>query len=612
MSSSPLPFDGFSQEGLYLAAVLMCAADNKDVPSMILAVQAYAPVGIVEIAEAPPYPQAYIITTPFDVVAVIAGTQTRTEWVYQVLGSPQGPNPGVPGQVDVWFYQAAMTLTNQMGATIVGAAPGRTVTYIGHSLGGAIAQIQYQLLLRQISSPTQVYTFGCPRVGDATFAAAFGIRKLFRVENLNDPIPSLPPQLWAAVGSNYPIPGLPPVAFYTNGGDGRQLDFQGYLSNGSTPSATQAIVNALQGTQPYLSHSSAEYVRRLGLQNFVTSSAGADFEVEAAAIQTTIEPQDWRNEPMSNAPAVALQKVEVFYSLTGDGFSEVFYSTVDQVTLINSIIPNYVQARLLLATQGVQALYGRVSLVGSPRVINFWVPGYAFNQGTLGKIKGSGSGSASSLVPQAYKGTYNGLDVQPQQALLVRMQNAAGYWSRLFLHGFPPEVITGGVYTPTPNFNLVFNSFVTFLKNGSNGWLNQSTTPNKLGNRVSIVSITANPARGSTVMYTLPNPTPPGWPPAVGNSVTIGGAGALEVGMNGRKTVISIVANPPAGQGGFVVGGVSPVGAGPQAGSAYFYLNQLVTNTLQNAIVERLTTHKVGKPVFEPVGRRRNTIPLRR
>lgn len=612
MSAEPLPFEGFSRDGLYLAAVLMCAADNSDTASMLTAVQAYAPASVTEFPATTPYPQSYLIQTDLDLVAVFAGTQTRSEWVYQVLGSPQGPNPGVPGQVDVWFYQAAVTLTTRMRADILAAAPGRTLTYIGHSLGGAIGQIMYQLLLGQITGTSQVFTFGCPRVGDPTFAAAFGIRRLFRVENLDDPIPSLPPILWAAVGSNYPVPGNPPIAVYTNGGESQQLDYQGYLSSASTPSATQAIVNALNGTQPYLSHSSAEYVRRLGLQNFITSSAGADFEVEAAAIQTTIEPEDWRKDPMVAPAAVNLQKVEVFYSLLGDGFSEVFYSTVDQVTLINTVIPNYVQSRLQLATQGVQALYGRVSLVGSPRVINFWVPGYAFNQGTLGKIKGGATGSASSLVPQAYKGTYNGLDVQPQQALLVRMQNAAGFWSRLYLHGFPPEVITGGVYTPTPNFNLTFNSFVTFLKNGSNGWLNQSTTPNKLGSRVSIVSITANPTRGATVMYTLPNPTPPGWPPAVGNSVTIGGAGALEVGMNGRKSVISIVANPPAGQGGFVVGGVSPVGAGPQSGAAYFYLNQLVTNTLQNAIVERLTTHKVGKPVFEPVGRRRNTIPLRR
>jgi pimeloyl-ACP methyl ester carboxylesterase len=612
MSPSSAPINGFELDGLYLAAVLMCAADNKDTGSMLKAIQAYAPASVTEFPETPPYPQSYVIKTEFDVIVVVAGTQKAITWVYNVLGSSQGPNPGVPGSVDVWFYSAAVTLTNRMQADILAGLGGRTITYIGHSLGGAIVQIMYQLLLGQIPSLSQVFTFGCPRVGDPVFAAAFGINRLFRVENLDDPIPSLPPVLWAAVGSHYPIPGLPPIAVYTNGGVGKTLNYQGYLQDAETPLATVAIVNALNGTQPVVAHSSAEYVRRLGLQLPVFDSGeGADFEVVNAAITTTVDPSDWRSLSMPN-PLVGTSKVEVFYSFQGDGFSEVWYSNQTPQNLVQTIIPQYVLTRLTLATQGVQALYARVSIVGKPRQVLFWAPGFAYTPAMLGQIKGGTSGSAQSLVPKAYMGTYNGFDVQPQQALLVRLLNASNFWTRMFLHGFPAEVITGGMYTPTPNFALQFGLFIAYLKSAGSSWIAVYTTPNQLQNRVSIQSITANPGRGATVMYTTPALPPPGWPPTVGSVVTIGGSGATEVGMNGRKVVTALVGNPPAGQGGFVIGGASPIGAGPQVGQAYFYLDQLVTATLQDGQIERLTTHKVGKPVFEPVGRRRNTLALRR
>jgi pimeloyl-ACP methyl ester carboxylesterase len=610
--AQPLPFNGFSLDGVYLAAVLVCCADNSDGASAIKALEAYAPASAVEFPAVFPYPQSFLFVTDTDVVVAVAGTQTTVEWIYNVLGSPQGSFVGLPGDVSVWFYQAATTVMNKMQADILAAAPGKRVTFIGHSLGGAIVQIMYQLLIGQIVGEAQVYTFGCPRVGDATFAAAFGINKLFRIENLDDPIPSLPPLVWAYTGSSYPFPGVPPFAFYTNGGVAKTLNYQGYLADGSTPSATQAIVNALQGTQPYNAHMSAEYVRRLGLQlPIFDAGAGADFEVQNAAIETIIDPQNWRLQNVAIAPP-ALCKVEVFYSFQGDGFSEIWYSNATPLNLQQVYIPNYVNQRLTLATAGVKALYARISLIGQPRQITFWVPGYAYTPNQLGKVKGGTSGSQGSLVPQAYNGTWNGFDVQPQQALLVRIQNTGNFWSRLFLHGFPAEIITGGFYTPTPNWNLTFNTFWNFLQGSNSGWLNVSTTPNQLGNRVSIISITANPSRGATVIYTVPAIPPPLWPPVVGMAVTIGGAGALEYGMNGRKTVIGIVGGLPAGQGGMIVGGTSPIGAGPQSGQAYFYTDALKAYPLQIAIIERLTTHKVGKPVFEPVGRRKNTIPLRR
>jgi predicted lipase len=68
---------------------------------------------------------------------------------------------------------------------------GAKVFVTGHSIGGALATICGARLSHANLHPL-IYTFGAPRVGDTTFAERFENIHLFRFENANDRIPSLP------------------------------------------------------------------------------------------------------------------------------------------------------------------------------------------------------------------------------------------------------------------------------------------------------------------------------------------------------------------------------------------------------------------------------------
>jgi pimeloyl-ACP methyl ester carboxylesterase len=66
--------------------------------------------------------------------------------------------------------------------------PGRRVWFAGHSLGGALAT----LAAERYPHTTGIYTFGAPRVGNASFANAFRVPE-FRIVNNNDITAWVPP-----------------------------------------------------------------------------------------------------------------------------------------------------------------------------------------------------------------------------------------------------------------------------------------------------------------------------------------------------------------------------------------------------------------------------------
>ena len=72
--------------------------------------------------------------------------------------------------------------------------PGRKVWFCGHSLGAALAM----LAADRYPHNRGVCTFGCPRVGDATFAEAFNLHlagKTFRYVNHHDVVTHVPPPI---------------------------------------------------------------------------------------------------------------------------------------------------------------------------------------------------------------------------------------------------------------------------------------------------------------------------------------------------------------------------------------------------------------------------------
>ncbi|KAG2485961.1 hypothetical protein HYH03_015404 [Edaphochlamys debaryana] len=89
-----------------------------------------------------------------------------------------------------------------------GGAGGARLWVLGHSLGGAVALMAGAYLDRNAGiSATGIITFGCPRVGDSTWEAAYRLHDVTqRLENAGDPVPSLPlGPAWRHVGSAVPI-----------------------------------------------------------------------------------------------------------------------------------------------------------------------------------------------------------------------------------------------------------------------------------------------------------------------------------------------------------------------------------------------------------------------
>jgi hypothetical protein len=67
--------------------------------------------------------------------------------------------------------------------------PARTFWFTGHSLGGALAT----LAAARFDNAQGLYTYGCPYVGDAAFAAGFRV-PAYRFVNNTDIVPRVPPR----------------------------------------------------------------------------------------------------------------------------------------------------------------------------------------------------------------------------------------------------------------------------------------------------------------------------------------------------------------------------------------------------------------------------------
>ena len=95
------------------------------------------------------------------------------------------------GRVHLGFRAGLDEVWNEMSAHLnLLASDGRTIWFTGHSLGAALAV----LAANRYGKAAGVYTYGCPRVGNAEFAERYD-QPTFRVVNNLDVVTELPPPL---------------------------------------------------------------------------------------------------------------------------------------------------------------------------------------------------------------------------------------------------------------------------------------------------------------------------------------------------------------------------------------------------------------------------------
>ncbi|KAJ3414304.1 hypothetical protein HDV05_006753 [Chytridiales sp. JEL 0842] len=142
------------------------------------------------------------------IIVSFRGSQNILNWINNLNFLKTDLNlPGAPGDVDIHsgFWNVWRSVSRQVQAQLnsaLAANPSYTVTFTGHSLGGAVATVA----ALDVASPgglvppnrVLIYTHGAPRVGNDPFylyLKSFGFQNVYRGVNYNDIVPHLPPTL---------------------------------------------------------------------------------------------------------------------------------------------------------------------------------------------------------------------------------------------------------------------------------------------------------------------------------------------------------------------------------------------------------------------------------
>lgn len=95
------------------------------------------------------------------------------------------------GAVHTGFYAQYKMLQEEVHAR-TRDVPVDIVT--GHSLGGVLAVLFAHDMSRMSRPPSAVYTFGCPRIGNADFSSLDRDWTVYRIENTEDIVTRVPPR----------------------------------------------------------------------------------------------------------------------------------------------------------------------------------------------------------------------------------------------------------------------------------------------------------------------------------------------------------------------------------------------------------------------------------
>jgi triacylglycerol lipase len=139
------------------------------------------------IANAATDTQAYVVADERATILVFRGTSSRRDLLTDLMVRKEAVRGG---RVHRGFLAAWDSVRHQVICALLEAdVVGRPLFITGHSLGGALAELAESTLCA-----SAVYTFGQPRVGNASFAAA-GHFHCYRIVHEEDPVPRVP--LWS-------------------------------------------------------------------------------------------------------------------------------------------------------------------------------------------------------------------------------------------------------------------------------------------------------------------------------------------------------------------------------------------------------------------------------
>ncbi|HIK43254.1 MAG TPA: lipase [Leptolyngbyaceae cyanobacterium M65_K2018_010] len=167
----------------------------------------------------------FLLESDADSILAFRGTQRTAEWLGNIYAIQQdyiNPNTGESlGRIHTGFRRIADSIIDPLAVDAVKQINPNKPCYVsGHSLGAALATVlalDIALAVPTLQPNLQVYVYASPRVGNPEFVRSYAqiLPNTFRITNLADPIPTMPPTKLRAefvhVGEEW--------SFLTQGGD---------------------------------------------------------------------------------------------------------------------------------------------------------------------------------------------------------------------------------------------------------------------------------------------------------------------------------------------------------------------------------------------------------
>lgn len=152
--------------------------------------------------------QVFVAASADVIVVAFRGTSDINNWItdlsIHLTGGPLGRvHEGFLAALNVvWLELLQAILDAQHSVTPAngggnGAGESPSLWFTGHSLGGALATLAVAKMVERAQAVDGLYTCGCPRCGDATFASNFnaGFDRAYRFIYNQDIVTRLPPRI---------------------------------------------------------------------------------------------------------------------------------------------------------------------------------------------------------------------------------------------------------------------------------------------------------------------------------------------------------------------------------------------------------------------------------
>jgi hypothetical protein len=328
-------------------------------------------------------PPVTLVYTPSYLFVVASSTRGAIQWVGNVLGSVASSVPPAHGTVSTYFGAIASWHYKGIRNDVLAGVESRRLVLVGFSLGGASVTILKDMLLRADGVASACITFGVPRPGTTTFADGFPSDDHVGFGVINDPVPSVPPIVWAGQGLHNDWIPFPPYVEYSHVSPGFTLFLDGSISPGFTVEPVDQVILGFDTGLFKQFHNQPLYgsLLRTGLPSTISDGyegfphAGLLDQVAAEVFSIGSQPWRWLSSPTPPAREFSMGCQLAFYirdkASPPLGFQEIYYFPGDDPSVpFNAALAssgNWITKRAKFLSSSCEIYALRCSHVGTPK-----------------------------------------------------------------------------------------------------------------------------------------------------------------------------------------------------------------------------------------------------